>query len=715
MNGFNVFYPMGFDDNGLPTERFVEKKHNIDKNKITKSDFVKLCLEETRLWSQTYKSLWNNLWISVDWSRVYSTISPIATKVSQRSIIDLYRKWALYRWELPVLWCPTCKTAIAQADLEDQEEDSMMNYINFKSSENKDLTIMTTRPELLPACVALYVNPDDDRFAHLVWTKAKVPLFWYEVEIKTNEKVSMETGTWLMMVCTWWDKEDLEKRQIDKLDTRSLVLENWTLNELWWKYSGMKLKEARKFILEDLQKEWFLVKQENITHSVNVHERCSTPAEFIQSKQWFIRIADKKDIWLDLGKKLNRYPTFKEKDYELRVNSLKRDRCISRQRYYGVPFPLRYCADCGEAIFAKEEDLPVYPNESSPSIKNCPKCNSSNFVPENDVMDTRATSSCTPFLLRELVWDDDIKSKMFPVSLRPNAFEIIRTWDFYSIVKSYYNFGHIPFQDVMISGHWLDDKWRKISKRLWNYKPSEELVKEHWADAIRYRATWANLGQNLRFSMEEIKKWAKTVTKLRNVARFVTMSLEDIDLNLNTSNLEYADIWILKELDLTISKVTNAFDEYAYSKAKDELDVFFWSKFTDYYIEFVKYRTFGEDLESKKSAQQTLLIVFLNIIKMYAPILPFITEEIYLLIYFNTENVKSIHISSRPNLLNISNKLDIWDFETAIEAIDEIRKYKSENNISLGKELESYKLNTKVNLQKYWNFIQKAIRVLNLN
>ena len=711
MRGFNVFYPMGFDDNGLPTERFVEKKYQIDKSKITKSEFIKICLKETEEGAKNYRKLWDDLGISVDWSKIYSSISDVATKVSQWSLIDLYKKGALYRGNAPVLWCPTCHTAIAQADLENEEEESKMNFINFLSEEGKDLMIATTRPELLPACVALYVNPGDDRFKNIIGQKATVPLFDYQVEIKASEKVDMTVGTGLMMVCTWGDKEDLEKWQVDKLATRSLIEKNGRLGELGGKYASLKLKEAREQILNDLEEKGFLVKQESIKHSPSVHERCGTPAEFVLSEEWFIKINEEKPIWKSYAQKLNWFPKSKVKDYELWVDSIKWDWCISRQRYYGVPFPVWYCEKCQEPIFASEEELPVNPSETQPKIESCPKCGAKSFVPENDVMDTWATSSCTPFLLRELVKKAETKKKMFPTSLRPNAFEIIRTWDFYSIVKSHYHFGGVPFHDVMISGHGLDDKGRKISKRLGNYKPSGELIKEYGADAIRYWATGATLGQNLRFNAEEIKKGKKTTIKLWNVARFLTMEETKITGEFSAENLEPADCWILEELNQTIQKVTEAFDRYTYAKARDEIDTFFWSKFTDCYLEFVKYRIFGEDENTKKAAKQTLEKVFLGVLKMYAPILPFVTEELYLALFGETEKEKSLHVSAWPEVTKINNKTDISDFNEALSAIFEIRKYKSENNISLGKEIESYKLKTKVNLEKYGEFIKKTIRV----
>lgn len=695
MNGYNVFYPMGFDDNGLPTERYVEKKYKIDKSKTTKSEFIKLCLKETEKGIETYKKLWTDLGISVDWSKTYSTIAPLPTKVSQWSLIDLYKKGFLKREEVPILWCPFCQTAISQSDTEDKERESVMNYIIFKTNNNEDLLIATTRPELLPACVALYYNPEDERYKGLNNKKALVPIFNYEIPIKTSKLVDKEKGTGLMMVCTWGDTEDLEKWRIDKLETRNLLTSDGKLNELGQKYQGLTINEAREKILEDLKD--FLVRQEKITQVVNVHERCDTPVELIQSKQWFIRISDMKDIWLEYGKKIKWHPEHMFKNYELWINSLKWDWCVSRQRFYGVPFPFWYCDDCGEIMVANEKDLPVDPTETKP--KQCPKCKSKNITSETDVMDTWATSSCTPFLLKEL---GDNK-KLFPVDLRPNAHEIIRTWDFYSIVKSYYHFKNIPFKNVMISGHGLDEQGRKISKRLGNYVSSDKLIEEYGADAVRYWATGASLGQNLRFSPTEIKRGKQITTKLWNVARFIQMS----GISDNENNLEQADLWIISKANEAIKNTTKYFESYEYAKAKNEIETFFMSYFADYYVEFVKYRLNGEDKNSKEAAQYTLKEIFIIILKMFAPIIPFITEEIYHM--FKKE---SIHKSSWAEELK-ANRPDS-DFEEAIKAVDEIRKYKSENKISLGKELEEYKLKTKVDLKKYKEFIEKAIKVKNL-
>lgn len=699
MQGYKVFYPMGFDDNGLPTERFVEKKYKIDKNKTTKKEFIDLCLKETEKGIETYKSLWNSLGISVDWSKTYSTISPLPTKVSQWSLIDLYKKDLLYRQELPILWCPNCQTAISQSDMEDKESNSKMNYINFPLASGESVLIATTRPELLGACVALYFNPEDERYKELVGKKAIVPLFDYEVNFKTSKEVNMEKGTGLMMVCTWGDQEDLEKWRVDNLETRNILNPDGRINEMGGKYCGLKIEKAREEIINDLKEKDYLVRQEDITHSVNVHERCDTPVELILSKQWFIKIADNKEKWLEMGKKINWFPEHMFSNYELWVKSLKWDWCVSRQRYYGVPFPFWYCSECEKVILPEEKDLPVIPTEQNPPLDKCPNCGCTNFIPETDVMDTWATSSCTPFLLKEMINDD----KLFPVDLRPNAHEIIRTWDFYSIVKSFYHFNDVPFKNVMISGHGLDEQGKKISKRLGNYTPSDKLVEEYGADAIRYWATGASLGQNLRFNPKEIKKGKQIANKLWNVSRFI--SLNEVDTT--SHELDYADYWILDELNKTIELTTKHFDEYQYAKAKSEIEDFFMSKFADYYVEFVKYRLYGDDELSKAGAVHTLKIVFKDILKMFAPIIPFVTEELF-------DEEKSIHISTWPRTKEVDFKLDMLDFNKAIEAINEVRKYKSENKISLGAEIEEYKLITEVDKEKYGEFIKKAIKVKKL-
>ena len=608
MQGYSVFYPMGFDDNGLPTERFVEKKYNLDKSKISRKNFVKKCLEETKLGAETYKKLWNLLGISCDWSQTYSTINRHCQKISQESFLDLYKKNLVYRAEKPMLWCPCCETAISQADLEDKPAKGMLNFIKF----NNNLIIATTRPELLEACVALFYYPGDSRYKNL--KTATVPIFNYKIPVLQDKSVDPKFGTGLMMVCTWGDQEDIKKWQEHKLETRAIFTE---------KTKPKKILKKRQEILTKLKSKKILKKQELIDHVLNAHERCGTPAEFVLTKQWFIKLLDNKQDFIKRGKQLNWFPEFMQKRYLDWVSALKWDWCISRQRYYGVPFPVYYDKS-GKPVLAKKSELPIDPTEK-------PK---KNLIPEKDVMDTWTTSSLTPEIIGQ-----------FPATLRPQGFDIIRTWLFYTIVKAHYHYNKLPFRDVMISGHGLDEQGRKISKRLGNYKDPEKIIQEYGADAFRYWATGARLGMNMRFSEKEIKKGKRTVIKIFNASKFVLLNLDKFKPQKSFKPSKLEDKKIINNLQKTIKQATNYFENYQYFKARNIIDKFFWQQFCSGYIELSKKR---DDQDNKNC----LYFALINILKLYAPILPFITEEVWS--WF--KNKKSIHLSQWPKESNLMKK-----------------------------------------------------------
>jgi len=635
MRGYNVFYPMGFDDNGLPTERFVEKKYNIDKTKISRSDFVKLCLEETKKGAEGYQKLWQALGISVDWSRTYSTMDKNSQKISQTSFIDLYQSGKIYRAEKPIIWCVTCQTAISQADLEDEEKDGELNYIKFG-----DYLIATTRPELLESCVAVFYNPQDSRYKNL--KKMKVPIFDYEVPVLTDESVDPKFGTGLMMVCTWGDQEDIKKWEKYKLATRPFIKPGEKINIL----------ENRKTRLEQLQAAGLLEKSEPIKHRVNVHERCLTPIEFILAKQWFVSLLNNKKDFLQRGEELKWHPKFMHRRYQDWVNNLSWDWCISRQRYYGVPFPVYYDQN-DQPVLAQKSELPIDPRETKKT----------GLKPEVDVMDTWMTSSLTPMIIGQ-----------HPASLRPQAFEIIRTWLFYTMVKSHYQKNSLPFKEVMISGHGLDEKGRKISKRLGSYQDPQKIIAAFGADALRYWATGARLGHNLRYRQEEVQKGKRTVTKLWNASQFAWPHLAHFATQKNFKPQNKIDAWILYQLNQTIKTATKNLENYEYSKARDAIDNFFWSKFADNYLEFIKYRLYQKN---DAEAKNTLSIVLLNILKLYAPILPFITEEIYQKIY---KFKRSLHRESWPQA---KSEIKNPKIEKFLQEIEEIRKYKSEKKLAM--------------------------------
>ena len=707
MQGFNVYYPMGFDDNGLPTERFVEQKYKLDKSKISRGDFIKLCLKETKIGAKNYKDLWTRLGISVDWTKTYSTINPFCQKISQWSFIKLVKAKKAYRKEEPILWCPFCQSALAQADLEDKEVTAKLNYINFKI-DSKNFLVATTRPELLPACVAVFAHLKDRRYQQLKGKKAKVPLFNHEVPVYFDDSVDQKFGTGLMMVCTWGDLEDIRRFKERKLPVRQAINKKGEMTKLAGEYQGLSILKARKKIIKNLQKEKLLVKQSKVRHTVNTHERCSIPVEFILTKQWFIKLLDIKNELLKKGKKLNWYPEYMRQRYNTWVQGLKWDWCISRQRYYGVPMPVWYCQDCGEAILPKKEDLPVNPPEKQSPISKCPKCGSKNLVPDEDVMDTWATSSCTPFIIPELISKPKTKKKVFPNTLRPQAFEIIRTWLFYSIVKSFYHFQKLPFEDVMISGHGLDENGRKISKRLGNYIEPSKLLNKYGADAIRYWATGATLGSNHCFTIKEVKKGKYTVNKIWNSARFCVSYINNFSPRPEKEyQLEPEDKWILYHLNQTIKKATQYFEEYEYAKVRKVLDKFFWATFCDYYLEMVKHRA------NESSAKYTLFTCLLNIIKLYAPILPFVTEEIYALLFKNHQKQISLHLTPWPKTnRNWQLKKDeLQEIEYFIEEIDTVRKEKSSKGLSMKAPLDGYIPKTKVDIKRFGEKLERILRV----
>lgn len=452
MKGYHVFYPFGFDDNGLPTERLVEKTHGIKAHETTREHFTKLCLDETKELEKQFKKLFMSAGFSCDWDQEYSTISPKAQKVSQMSFIDLYKKKKVYFSEAPALWCTECQTAIAQAELETKEVPSIFNYLKFFVEESDDyVEIATTRPELLAACQCIFINPKDDKHKHLIGKMIKVPLFGFKVPVLEDEKVELGKGTGVVMCCTFGDLTDLEWFKKYKLTFKEAIFQDGTMSDICGKYAGLSVNGARDAIIADLTKQGHMIKQEKIAHNVAVHERCGTPMEITIKKQWFIDILSNKQEYLDAGDEIKWYPSHMKARYRNWVENLEWDWCISRQRFFGVPFPVWYCKFCGETIIADEDDLPVNPLTNSPN-KKC-SCGCNEFIPEKDIMDTWATSSVTPLI--NFNWHDKKKfnNDMLPMSVRPNAHDIIRTWDFYTIVKSLYHTGKIPWNDVMISGH----------------------------------------------------------------------------------------------------------------------------------------------------------------------------------------------------------------------------------------------------------------------
>lgn len=681
MRGFNIFYPFGTDNNGLPTERLVEKTLGVKSKDMSRSDFIKLCNDFITRELPAFIQDWKDIGISCDWNLSYSTIGDHSRKISQWSFLDLYKKGRAYQKDAPAMWCPECRTGVAQVEVQDKEVDSTFNDITFKV-DGKNLTIATTRPELLPACVAVFYHPDDMRFKKYKGKKARVPLFDFDVPILEDKRVDPKKGTGIVMCCTFGDQTDMEWQKAYNLEIKMAIDESGCMTDLAGRYSGMKVKEARKMIIDDLKTAGLLTSQKPIVHVLNVHERCGAEIEFVKSKQWFVKYLDLKKDLLKWGRQLNWFPEFMRNRYDNWVGGLQWDWLISNQRHFGVAFPVWYCKNCGEVILAKEEQLPVDPIKDKPPVKICPKCKSKEFIPETDVLNTWFTSSMTPQIVTQLA-EKKIQKKIFPMSLRPQAHEIISFWLFNTVLKSNLHYRKNPWKDVVISG-FVTLKGEKMSKSKGNIVQPQEVMKKYGADAVRYWASSSKLGEDFDYQEKDVVSGKKFVIKLWNASRFVFMNLEDWD-GKNPKELEILDSLFLRRLNEVIKSATENFENYNYSGAKLLAENFFWKDFCDNYLEIVKKRIYQGKGEKKKSAQYTLYVSLFAILKMMAPITPFITEEIYQTYFRKKEKEKSIHLCGWPE--SKSEGLVSKNWPLLLETISLVRQEKSKAQKPMNSEI----------------------------
>lgn len=693
MRGFNVLYPMGFDDNGLPTERLVERELGIRAANLARPDFVERCLQVSEAAEREYEHLWKRLGLSVDWRIVYRTIDERSRRVAQESFLDLLQKDLIYQREAPTIWCPECQTAIAQAELDDLDRDTVLYTIDFRMHDEQTASIATTRPELLPACVALFIHPDDERMQHLIGLEARVPIFDQPVPILADPAVDPDFGTGIVMCCTFGDTEDIAWWYRHDLPLRLAMDQDGLLNEKAGEFSGMRSDEARQEIIKSLQEGGSLLGSTPLSHTVRVHERCDTPVEYIVTKQWFIRILDRKSELLEAGESVRWHPDHMRSRYRAWVENLHWDWCISRQRFYGVPFPVWYCTSCATPVFAERDRLPVDPMESEPG-RVC-ECGNAHFKPEEDVMDTWMTSSHSPQIVNKLLEESGVETSIIPMSLRPQAHEIIRTWAFYTIVKSLYLLDEIPWHDVAISG-WglLPEGMGKISKSRGGGPISPlEMIKRYSADSLRYWAASTGLGKDSLISEQKIQAGAKLTTKLWNVSRFTQTFLIEDELPESPTFTLPTDRWLLSKMQRLINSVTKAWEQFDHLTAKNETEHFFWHDLADNYIELAKQRLYSEDAEGHEAARYTLYQALLTVLKLFAPILPFITEEIYQRLFGDDETKDSIHRSpwpeADPNWMDLEAE-ELGD--SILNIVSGIRRYKSEHHLSLAIEVPHLQL-----------------------
>lgn len=682
MRGFNVYFAPCFDDNGLPVEKYVEEKFKISKKDITRAKFRKLCLEESKKVEKLYADkVFKAMGHCYDWDLLYTTIGPRAQKITQLSFLELYKKGEVYRAEEPTLWCPYHQTSLAQAELESKERETKLNYLYFDLENGEKIEIATTRPEFLAACVGIFVHPKDDRYKNLVGKKAIVPIYGHKVPIMKDADVDMKFGSGIAMICTFGDTGDILWWKKHKLPLRVIMTEDGLLNENGGEYEGLALNRARERIIERLKKEKKLIKQEKLVQGVNCCWRCGTAIEYLVTKQWFIKALKHKKELLKQGGKINWYPEFYRIRYEDWVKNLGWDWCISRQRFYGVPMPIWYCTDCGNPILADSKSLPIDPTVTKPKSK-C-KCGSKNFVPEEDVFDTWMTSSMTPQLALGWLKNKTFYKKSFPTSLRPQSHDIIRTWAFYTILKSYLHFKDIPWKDIAIGTFVLDPQGKRMHKSKGNAVWSHEVLDKYSVDVVRHWVGNANLGDDLLYNEKEMIAGQRFLTKLWNASRFSIDMLKDYKSK--KVKLTAFDSWLLIKLNKLIEKVTKSYDIYGTSEAVKSIGKFFWNDFCDNYLEIVKDRLYNPDKRGengKLSGQYTLYNALLSILKMMAPIVPHITEEIYQDYFLKNEKDKSIHISEWPEKFKVDSKTEkMGDY--CIDVISKVRQFKTKHKKSL--------------------------------
>ncbi len=672
MRGYNIFYPIGLDNNGLPTEILVEKEHNVVAEKLGREKFIELVEKTKEKYEEEYKSVFHALALSVDWSLLYTTMSKDVRIASQLSFMELYKMGRAYRKETPTLWCPKDRTAVSQMELEDKTEKTNFVYIRF----DKDVEIATTRPELLPAIVAIFVNPEDKKREKLVGKMVEVPLFGNEVKVIADQRVDPAKGTGMVMCCTFGDQTDIEWYKAYNLELRMAIDDSGRMTVEG--YKGMKPKEAREKIVDELRKGGYVLKEQEIEHDTKIHERCKHEIEFIVKEQWYIRYLDLKDELLRLGAQLKWHPEYMHHRYDNWVQNLQWDWGISRQRFFGIPFPVWYCKSCGEVRLAEKEQLPVNPLVDKPKLK-CEKCGSAEFVPEADVLDTWATSSLTPLINAHWATDGKYMNKIYPMSLRTQGHDIITFWLFTTIVKSYLHTKKLPWADVMINGHGLDPHGKPMHKSLGNIIDAVGTLEKYGADSVRYWAASSNLGEEASFQEKDMTSAQRLANKLWNVAKFIDQNCKDFG-----GQPKEIDRWITARALYVLKDVTALFEDFNYAGAKRAAEEFFWF-FSDNYLEFVKYRIYGKDT----SANFTLGHVFLLTLKMLAPVMPFVTEEIYQDLFRDKlDKAVSIHVSAWPTFdKKWVDENSLKQGDAAQKVIEYVRQWKHNNKMALNAEL----------------------------
>ena len=733
MRGKSVFYPMGWDDNGLPTERRVQNYFGVscDPNvaydpkftppfrgdvpkdhravAISRPNFIELCVELTHQDEKIFEDLFRRLGLSVDWSLLYTTISDYARRTSQAAFIRNLSRGEAYAQEAPTLWDVDFGTAVAQAELEDRERPGAYHSINFARTDGSgNVTIATTRPELIPACVALVAHPDDPRYQPLFGKTVRTPLFDVEVPVVAHELAQIDKGTGIAMICTfgdltdviWWRELNLPTRAVIGRDGRIVAdMPDWitsatgTANYL--ALAGKGVKQAQTAIVEMLRASGDMNGEpEPITHPVKFFEKGDRPLEIVTSRQWYIRNGGRDEVLraalLKRGDELAWHPDFMQHRYTNWVGGLNGDWLISRQRYFGVPIPLWYPLnaagepDFNNPIIPSESQLPIDPSSDVPAgFTEAQRGVAGGFMGEPDVMDTWATSSLTPQIAGRWIDDQKLFNNIFPMDVRPQAHDIIRTWLFATTVRSHFEHNIAPWKNAALSGWILDPDRKKMSKSKGNVVTPIDLFEQYGSDAVRYWAASARPGVDTAFSEDQMKVGRKLATKLLNVTKFV---LGFGEANPTATPSEAVDIAMLSRLASVVDEATTAFETYDYARALEKSESFFWW-FCDDYVELVKTRAYSEGTGSD-SARAALQRALSTLQRLFAPHIPFATEEVWS--WWQTGSIHRATWPTRSDLLggtsNVEATEDLLDAVCNVLAV--IRRTKTEAKVSQRAEVE---------------------------
>ncbi|HET7323963.1 MAG TPA: valine--tRNA ligase [Halococcus sp.] len=682
MQGENVSFPQGWDCHGLPTEVKVEENQGIRRTDVPREEFRQLCIEHTEGQIDAMKETMQRLGFSQDWEQEFRTMDSEYWAKTQRSFVEMHEAGYVYRDEHPVNWCPRCETAIADAEVEDIDREGTLSTVRFPGVENDDIEIATTRPELLAACVGMAVNPDDERYTDRVGDTFEVPLFGQEVELIADEAVDGDFGTGAVMICTFGDKQDVEWWAEYDLDLRPIVTGDGRLAQSVEEFGGLGIGQAKNEISAALRERGYLEDQEPIEQSVGACWRCDTPIEILSKEQWFVSV-DRDEI-LEKAQEIEWIPAHMYERLEEWTEGMEWDWVISRQRVFATPIPAWSCAECGHWHVAEIDELPAKPTEDEPR-KECPDCGANDWTGETDVMDTWMDSSISP--LHITGWPD---SDFAPVQLREQGHDIIRTWAFYTILRTAALEGEKPWEEALINGMVLGTDGNKMSKSRDNTVVPVEVVEEHSADAFRQAiALGGQPGSDIQFQPKEVTSASRFLTKLWNITRFAS---QHIDGEVGDTEPAYTDTdrWILSTCARVADDVSADMDAYRFDRALRKVREFVWHDIADDYVELVKGRLYEGSPAERDAARRTLSTALSASLRMLAPFSPFLTEETYRQLPGTTG---SVHAAAWP-ALDIADESAEERGERIAAVASAVRAWKSDAGMALNAELDRIEIYT---------------------